>query len=531
VSRAIERVLVALERGYRRLLETALRRRAITVALAGGVLIGSCALVTQVKTEFVPADDRSAFSVSLELPTGTALATTQDIAETVAADLRSRGPGVVSTFVTVGSGGNAVNIATIQVKLVAMRERPFSQQGVKAWVREHYAPLAKGGVKLTLGEVSGTGDDSRPIQFNLRGRNMDELVKASEALAAALRKTHGFVDVDTSNRGGKPQIEVAPDRAAATGLGVPMSAIARTVRALVSRDKVTDFKEDADLYDVRLTLADPAQREFPTLANLMVRSNAGELVPLSALVHLERGLGPSQITREARMRQITVFAGLDGIALGEATAKTLEIAHRVVPPAIEAEMSGTSQLMTESFGYMLVALGLAVVLVYMILAAQFESFLHPFTIMMSLPLAVVGAFGALFIAGQTLSIFAMIGFIMLMGLVTKNAILLVDFAHKQKLAGASTHDALLVAGPVRLRPILMTTAAMILGMLPVALGLGEGGLGRAPMAVVVIGGLVTSTLLTLVVVPVVFSLIEGLRDRVRRRKLPVALVDQCDTAA
>jgi hydrophobic/amphiphilic exporter-1 (mainly G- bacteria), HAE1 family len=532
VSRAIERVLVGLERGYRRLLETALRRRAITVALAGGILIGSCALVTRVKTEFVPSDDRSAFSVSLELPTGTPLATTKEVAETVAADLRSRGPGVVSTFVTVGSGGNAVNIATIQVTLVAMRERTFSQQGVKAWVREHYAPLSTSGVKLTLGEISGAGgDDSRPIQFNLRGRNMDELSTAAEALAAELRKTPGFVDVDTSNRGGKPQIEVAPDRAAAAGLGVPMSAIARTVRALVSRDKVTDFKEDADLYDVRLTLADPAQREFPTLANLMVRSNAGELVPLSALVRLERGLGPSQITREARMRQITVFAGLDGIALGEATAKTLDIARRVVPPTIEAEMSGTGQLMTESFGYMLVALGLAIVLVYMILAAQFESFIHPFTIMMSLPLAVVGAFGALFLAGQTLSIFAMIGFIMLMGLVTKNAILLVDFARKQKLAGASTHDALLVAGPIRLRPILMTTAAMIFGMLPVALGLGEGGMGRAPMAVVVIGGLVTSTLLTLVVVPVVYSLIEGLRDRTRRRKPPVALLDQCDTAA
>jgi hydrophobic/amphiphilic exporter-1 (mainly G- bacteria), HAE1 family len=160
----------------------------------------------------------------------------------------------------------------------------------------------------------------------------------------------------------------------------------------------------------------------------------------------------------------------------------------------------------------------------MILAAQFESFIHPFTIMMSLPLAVVGAFGGLFVAGSNFSIFGMIGLIMLMGLVTKNAILLVDFTQKQKALGASTHDALLVAGPIRLRPILMTTAAMILGMLPVALALGEGGEGRAPMAVVVIGGLVTSTMLTLVVVPVVYSLVEGLRDRMRGRRPPVAVV-------
>jgi len=237
---------------------------------------------------------------------------------------------------------------------------------------------------------------------------MDELIKASDALVAELRKTKGFVDVDSSYRGGKPQIEVTPDRAAATELGVPVATIARTVRALVSRDKVTDYKEDADLYDVRLTLADPVQADFPALSNLTVRSNTGELVPLSSLVRLERGVGPTQITREARMPQITVFAGLDGLVLGEASTKTEEIARRVVPSSIETEMSGTSQLMTESFGYMIVSLILAIVLVYMILAAQFESFIHPFTIMMSLPLAVVGAFGGLFLAGQTFSIFGMI---------------------------------------------------------------------------------------------------------------------------
>jgi len=525
VSRMIERGLVAIERAYKRLLGAALRHRALTVVFAGGVLIGSCALVTQVKTEFLPDDDRSAFSVSVELPTGTALAKTQEVGELVAADLRARGPGVVSTFVTIGRGPGSVNLVQIQVNLKPVHARAFSQQAVMSWVREHYAPLATGGIKLTLGQTGGVGGgDSRPIQFNLRAKSMDELIKASDALVAELRKTKGFVDVDTSYRGGKPQIEVTPDRAAATGLGVPIATIARTVRALVSRDKVTDYKEDADLFDVRLTLADPVQTDFPALSNLTVRSSTGELVPLSSVVRLKPGVGPTEIARQARMRQITVFAGLDGLALGEASASTEEIARRVVPASIDTEMSGTSQLMTESFGYMIVALILAILLVYMILAAQFESFIHPFTIMMSLPLAVVGAFGGLFLAGQTFSIFGMIGLIMLMGLVTKNAILLVDFAQKQKAQGASTQDALLVAGPIRLRPILMTTAAMILGMLPVALALGEGGEARAPMAVVVIGGLITSTVLTLVVVPVVFSLIEGLRDRVRRGKPPTATV-------
>jgi HAE1 family hydrophobic/amphiphilic exporter-1 len=521
VSRAIERGLVALERVYRRVLGAALRHCAVTLVFAGGVLIGSCALVTRIKTEFLPSDDRSSFSVGIELPTGTALATTQDITELLASDLRTRGPGVVSTFVTIGRGATSVNVAQIQVNLVPMRQRAFSQQAVMSWVREHYAPLSNGGLKLALGEVGGIGDgDSRPIQVNLRARSMDELIKASDALVAELRKTPGFVDVDSSYRGGKPQIEVTPDRAAATELGVPIATIARTVRALTSRDKITSYKEDADLYDLRLTLADQTQTDFPALSNLMVRSNTGELVPLSSVVRLERGTGPAQITREARMRQITVLAGLDGLALGEASARAIEIARRVVPTSVETEMTGASQLMAESFGYMFVALILAIALVYMILAAQFESFIHPLTIMMSLPLAVVGAFGGLFLTGQTFSIFGMIGLIMLMGLVTKNAILVVDFAQKQRAQGASTRDALLVAGPIRLRPILMTTAAMILGMLPVALGLGEGGAGRAPMAIVVIGGLITSTVLTLVVVPVVFSLIEGLRERVRRRRPP-----------
>jgi HAE1 family hydrophobic/amphiphilic exporter-1 len=262
-----------------------------------------------------------------------------------------------------------------------------------------------------------------------------------------------------------------------------------------------------------------------TLSNITVKSVTGELVPLSSVVKIERGLGAAQIDRQAKMRQITVVANLaPGAALGDVTPVIEKAADKVVPKDVVREMSGMGQFMEESFGYMFEALILAIILVYMILAAQFESLIHPFTIMLSLPLAVVGAFGGLYIAGQTMSIFSMIGLIMLMGLVTKNAILLVDYTNHQKEQGLSTRDALLAAGPVRLRPILMTTAAMILGMLPVALALGEGGEGRAPMAVVVIGGLITSTLLTLVVVPVVYSLFEGLRGKMRRKGPPMAHV-------
>jgi HAE1 family hydrophobic/amphiphilic exporter-1 len=240
-----------------------------------------------------------------------------------------------------------------------------------------------------------------------------------------------------------------------------------------------------------------------------VRSITGPLIELSNVTHVQRDEGPSQIERQARQRQVTVLAGLQGLPLGEATKVVNEAAKKTVSPDLVTGFVGMADTMGESFRYMGIALFLAVVLVYMILAAQFDSFLQPMTIMLSLPLSVVGAFGALFLTRMTLNIFSMIGIIMLMGLVTKNAILLVDFANQLREEGKSVTDALVQAGMVRLRPILMTTAAMIFGMMPVALALSEGGSTRAPMAVCVIGGLITSTLLTLVVVPVVYTLAEG----------------------
>ncbi len=529
LSRAVEWLLTKVEGGYRAVLRLALRQRALTLVLAFSTLFGACFLVTKVKTEFLPAEDRSQFSIDVELPTGTSLAATTGVIETIATDVRAHAPGVTNTFVTIGAGAQGqVNIGKVQVNLIRPLKRTFTQQDLMAWARARYAPLTERGLKISVNEINAVGGDSgfksQPIQFNLRGKDMERLSAAAEALKAELAAIKGFVDIDSTYRGGKPQIQIEPDRVAAAEAGVPIAQIATTLRALAARDKVTEYKDGLDIHEVKLTLPDEETAGFATLSNLTVRSTSGALVPLDQVVKLERGLGPSQIDRQARMRQITVLAGLDGLALGDASAHVEAAAKRVVPADIVTETSGMGQMMEESFGYMFLALILAVILVYMILAAQFESLVHPFTIMLSLPLAVVGAFGGLYIAGQTLSIFSMIGLIMLMGLVTKNAILLVDYTNHQKAAGLSTKEALLVAGPVRLRPILMTTAAMVLGMLPVALALGEGGETRAPMAVVVIGGLITSTVLTLVVVPVVFSLVEGARDKVLRRKPPRAAV-------
>jgi HAE1 family hydrophobic/amphiphilic exporter-1 len=511
--RLLEGVLGGVESGYKWLLGKALRHRAITLGAATVAMVGAIALVTRVKAEFLPPEDRSQFSVDVELPSGSSLPATTAYVEALAVDLKAHAPGAIQTFVTVGGGAQGqINLGKIQVNMSPSRQRHFTQQDAMAWVRERYKGISS--AKITVNEISPIGGDSgfkqQPIQFNIRGKDMAELEQAATALMAELRKHKGFVDIDMSYRGGKPELDVDIDRARAADLGVPVASIALTLRSLIAGDKVSELKDGLDLFDVTMRLPDAERADVARLANLKVRSTTGQLVDLASVVKVGHGSGPSQIDRQARQRQITVYAGLEGVPLGEATKVVDAAAAKVVPSTLTTDYEGMAQIMTESFGYMAVALLLAIILVYMILAAQFDSFVHPFTIMLSLPLSVVGAFGGLYVSGMTLNIFSMIGVIMLMGLVTKNAILLVDFANTlRERDGKTTMEALLQAGPVRLRPILMTTLAMIFGMLPVALGLGEGGSQRAPMAVTVMGGLITSTLLTLVVVPVVYSLMDG----------------------
>ncbi|HEX7667992.1 MAG TPA: efflux RND transporter permease subunit [Polyangiaceae bacterium] len=513
-GRVMEGILSATDRAYGRLLRVALRRRALTVLVAFLALVSSFFLVTKVKTEFLPPEDRGQFNVNVELPTGTSLEATQTISDAVASDIRSHAPGVLHTLATVGGGAQGqVNLAKIQVVLTGSKERTFTQQDLMAWVRARLAKI--GDANVTVQEISAVGGGefrSQPVQFYVRGSDMAELVRVTDALKKELGTIKGFVDLDTTYRGGKPEVGIRIDRDRAADLGVPASSIATTVRYLMAGDAVSQLKDGVDLYDITLRMTPQERARIEELPNLQVRSLTGGLVDLANVVHMERDEGPSQIERQARQRQITVLAGLEGIPLGEATKIVNAAAKKVVPPDLVTGFVGMADTMGESFGYMGIALLLAVILVYMILAAQFDSFIQPMTIMLSLPLSVVGAFGGLYLARMTLNIFSMIGIIMLMGLVTKNAILLVDFTNELRRDGKPIGEALVEAGIVRLRPILMTTAAMVFGMLPVALALSEGGETRAPMAVCVIGGLITSTLLTLVVVPVVYSLADGMLE-------------------
>ncbi len=514
--RAIERLLDGVERTYRGLLGWALRHRLAVVAIGVLTFAGSLYLVRFVGVEFLPQADEAQFNVAIKTAPGASLQATDRVAQEVETLVRRR-PEVTDLFTTVGGGTQGkVNAASVMVKLVARSERARSQQAIMNELRSELATIRGGVIALEpVQRVSAAGFRSAMLQVNVRGpktASLDQLSSVAERLLAQLRHTPGIVDLDTTYEGGKPQVSVQIDRQRAADLGVNAAAIGSAVRLLVGGDNVTKYQEGGDQYDVRVRLA-ATDRDDPRQVEALSLRGRGGIVQLANVAHVIRDTGPTQIDHQARQRQITILANLQGMVLGDAIGDVNAIAARIgMPPGFSIDFTGQAQMMAESFQNLSFALFLAVILIYMVLASQFGSFLHPFTIMLSLPMAIIGAIGGLLVSGYTMSIFSMIGIILLMGLVTKNAILLIDYTNTLRARDRLERNAaLLKAGPVRLRPILMTTAAMIFGMLPIALGVGgSGGEQRAPMAVAVIGGLITSTLLTLILVPVVYTLLDDL---------------------
>jgi HAE1 family hydrophobic/amphiphilic exporter-1 len=517
LSRWIGRMLDGIDAGYHSILSWALRHRWLTLGISVATLVGTLGLGGLLKSEFFPQMDRSQLLVTVEMPAGRGLDATTGYLEAIAARIRGL-PGVRETFTTVGGGAQGeVNKGEILVNLVPKAQRTYSQEQAIVYIRNLLGGSKEALVAVETADEHAGGMRAAAIQYNVRGMDLEQIHQAAGRLVERMKQVPGFVDLDDTYRGGKPEVAVQIDRDRAADLGVPVGMVAMALRTFFAGDKATDLTSEGDRIDVRVRLDSQYRAQPADILGLGVRSTTGNLVQMANVLSVETGSGPSKIERQDRQRQVTVLANLDGLALGEAMLKVEAIAGEVVPAELTQDWAGFGQIMRESFGYMIPALILAVILVYLILAAQFESFLHPFTIMLSLPFSFVGAFLALLATGMTVNIATFIGLILLMGLVTKNAILLVDYANQLKEKGVPTNDALLQAGPVRLRPILMTTAAMIFGMMPVAAALSEGSEQRAPMAVAVIGGLITSTLLTLVVVPVAYSLLDGMMARAAGR--------------
>ena len=515
VFRAIERLLGRLDRSYRTLLAWSLKHRPTVVCVALLTFGASIVMVRLIGAEFIPQADESQFNVVVRTLPGTSLQATDAAVERVEAILR-RQPEVQDLFSTIGGGTqDKVTEATVLTKLVPRGDRASDQFEIMNRLRSELATVTDARVSVeAVPRISGGGFRAAQLQVNVRApktASLDELSVVADGLVSQLRRTPGIVDLDTTYEGGKPQVSIRLDRARAAELGVSAAAIGAAVRMMVGGDEVTKFQDGGQQYDVRVRLNGLDRTQAAQVEALTLRTRSGERVQLGNVATVALDQGPTQIDHQARQRQITILANLEGKALGDAVADVNAIAASIgMPPGFVVDFEGQAEMMAESFTNMVFALVLAVILIYMVLASQFGSFVHPFTIMLSLPMAVVGAVGGLLLVGYPLSIFAMIGIIMLMGLVTKNAILLIDYVNTLRERDRVERDeAILRAGPIRLRPILMTTAAMVFGMLPVALGLGgSGGEQRAPMAVAVVGGLLTSTLLTLVLVPVVYTLLD-----------------------
>ncbi len=506
-----------------RMLEWALNWRWAVVLIGLASVAASLALFGRLGSAFIPDADPGQFQVMYKAPPEVSLERSLEIARQLSREIR-RHPAVDYTYTTIGgTGGQPLNEGIIFIRLKDRRQRPHFLQ-VKAEVRQQLARFRS--VSIAVSNADEHPEYAKPVQISVRGSDLARMSALSRRYMELMRQTPGVVDVDTSEDKPRPEVRVQVNRRAAADLGLDLGVVASTVRGLINGEVVSQFEDaDGDSYDVRLRV-DPAWRtRAADLLALDLPARGGmALIPLSQVAWTEAGTAPSKIRHFDLMREIRLTANTEGRSLGEVVAD-LEprLASVAAPPGYSFRFTGEWEQLVESFGYVGQSLILAVILIYAILASQFRSFLQPLAIMLSLPLSLLGVAAMLYLVGDTLNIMSMIGLILLMGLVTKNAILVVDFANVQRRAGVDRREAVIVASRVRLRPILMTTLAMIFGMLPLAFELGAGAEFRAPMARAVIGGLITSTLLTLIVVPVVYTYLDDVAERARRwwrRKQP-----------
>ncbi len=520
--RAIERGHATLEHGYRRLLTGALRHKAITTGAALGAIVAGMIVAALLPFDFYQQGDQGEFAVDAKLPIGTSLGVTDQVSRRIE-ELISAQPHVREVFATVGPGlQREPNRTHIVVKLAPKAERSATQVQVMDALRDTLRGAVPEAEEISVGELSWiqfSGGRSATLVYTLRGPDLDRLAAHAAALVARMKSDPLFVDVASSHETGRPEIRLTLARDVAADLGVPGVSVGRTIRALLAGEKVGTFEQTGERYDVRVQVL-PEFRDDPGELDLIrVRSMRGDLVPLTNVAKVRIGEGPVEIHREDRSRQITLYANLAGSAPLGVGSQKLEAWGRELGISAPEELSaaGRARAMMETGTAIRFAFLLALAAIYMILASLFNSLLHPLTIMVSAPLSFIGGFLALWLAGMSLDLMSGIGLLVLLGLVMKNGILLVDCANQLREDGRSAEEAMLEAGPVRLRPVLMTTGALIFGLLPVAFSTSSGSEFRAPMAMITVGGLVTSTLLTLAVVPVVYCLLDRLRAGVAVR--------------
>lgn len=508
--------------GYQGILRWALVHKKSTVFLALGIFVASVFMVRLLGTEFVPKADFSETSLKFETPVGTSLEATEAKTRQVEAILRDF-PEVrytVSTINTANAQGK--NNVNLYIRLVDRKNRSRNADQMSAALRDRLKQVP--GIAVTHAGLLDAIGGNKQVEFSLQGPDQKELERLALLALAKVRDIPGLVDLDSSVKPNKPVIGVEVLRDSASDLGLGTAQLAGPLRTLVAGQTVGNWRApDDQTYDVNVRLSPEARNSPQDLERLpfMVAAAADgspRIVRLGQVARVTETTGSNQINRRDLMREVAINANVFGRSAGEVSADIRQAMDSLsLPPGYRYSFGGSTKNMAESFGYALSALAMAVIFIYMILASQFKSFLQPLALMTSLPLTLIGVVLALMAFRSTLSMFSIIGVIMLMGLVTKNAILLVDFAIRAREDGLERAEALLLAAKVRLRPILMTTLAMIFGMVPLAFALTEGSEQRAPMGQAVIGGVITSSLLTLVVVPVVYCYMDDLAQWLRAK--------------
>ncbi len=514
VLQRFERFVNWLSSVYQVTLQWSLRHRVATLMLAIATFVAGLALpaLGLIGSEFVPQADYSETGVIFNTPVGSSLEFTEIKAAQVERALHEL-PEVRDVYTTINTGNaQGKNYATAYARLVPRSERKRSTKELNQPLRDKLSSIP--GITVThVGTLDGVGGDNKQIRLSILGPDLKQLAKLADEATKKIQAIPGVVDLDSSLKPNKPTIWVEPHREVAADLGIGVAQIGNALRPLLAGEAATTWRApDDENYDVNIRLAPSDRNNINDLSRLMLASSqlnadgSPRMVPLRQVASIAPAAGANQINRRDLNREVELSANVMGRSAGQANAEIKRALDSMNwQPGYRYQVGGAAKNMQESFGYALSALLLAVIFIYMILASQFASFLQPIAIMSALPLTLIGVFLSLLMFRSTLNLFSIIGFVMLMGLVTKNAILLVDFANQARKAGMERNAALLEAAHVRLRPILMTTLAMVFGMVPLALGLAEGSEQRAPMGQAVIGGIITSSILTLVVVPVIYT--------------------------
>ncbi|HEY3257850.1 MAG TPA: efflux RND transporter permease subunit [Gemmatimonadaceae bacterium] len=499
---------------YGRTLERALSRPFLVIGGAAALTASAVIFFTTLKREFVPADDRGFFFTFVVAPEGATLAYTDGYLRQLEAILHGT-KDVRSSFAVIGFGGPPSS-GFLGAILTDWDDRSRTAQDIISEVQPKFFGVP--GVFAFAINPPAFGGFGPPVQFVVQNRDFEALVGGMDSLVSRARTIPGLLNVDTDLRVTKPELVVTLDRDRAEDLGVPARDIATTLQTLLGGRDVSRFTSENKLYDVVLRL-DPRERATPSdITGLQVRGRNNALVPLDAVTRVEEKIGPRQLNHFNRVRSFTLSASMaPGFTLGQALDSLNAAATKILPAGSTVDLAGESREFRESGGTLYFAFALALIFVYMVLAAQYESLLHPFTVLLAVPLAVTGALAALWLTRSTLNVFSQIGMILLIGLVSKNSILLVTYANQLRQQGHDAISAMREAGRIRLRPILMTSVAAIFGALPIALGVGAGAGSRRPLGYSIIGGLLLSTLLTLFLVPAVFVLFE----RIRADRTPV----------